>query len=66
MMNLYYFRSYVSSNPGSTIQDSAEARHLFRLADSNHDYLLDPFEFHSVFLDFDINSMYYLQLYQAT
>jgi hypothetical protein len=57
-MKLYNFRSYVTSNPGNTIQDSEEARHLFRLADFNHDYILDPIEFHSVFLDFDINSMY--------
>ncbi|XP_063420105.1 uncharacterized protein LOC134705283 [Mytilus trossulus] len=46
----------VSGNPGTTIQDSEEARHLFHLADKNHDFLLNPDEMHSVFLDFDLNN----------
>ncbi|XP_063420106.1 uncharacterized protein LOC134705284 [Mytilus trossulus] len=46
----------VLGNPGTTIEDSEEARHLFHLADKNHDFLLNPDEMHSVFLNFDLNN----------
>ncbi|VDI04004.1 calmodulin [Mytilus galloprovincialis] len=50
----------VLGNPGTTIADSQEARRLFRLADKNHDFQLNPKEMHSVFLDFDLNNDTYI------
>ncbi|XP_052091366.1 uncharacterized protein LOC127728155 [Mytilus californianus] len=50
----------VFGNPGSTVEDSDEARHLFHLADKNLDFLLNPDEMHSVFLDFDLNNDTYI------